>query len=110
MQRFEYRGPRFSCDLPLLLTINDSTQPVRCTEISETGMKLEIGQPHVVNCLGLVSILHEGRAMEFRVRIVHVGETHTGLDLIYSSDADRKRMADLIESLTAQRGVKLRAI
>lgn len=110
MQRFEYRGPRFSCDLPVLLTINDSTQPVRCTEISGTGMKLEIGQPHEINCLGLVSILHQGRALEFRVRIVHVGETHTGLDLIYSSDADRKRMADLIESLTAVRGVKIRAV
>jgi hypothetical protein len=110
MQRFEFRGPRFPCDLPVQLTVNHATQAVRCTEISETGMKLEIGLPLEINSVGMVSILREGRTLEFRVRIVHVGETHAGVDLIYSSDADRKTMAELIESLTAERGVKVRTV
>jgi hypothetical protein len=108
MQRFEYRGPRFSCDLPFQLTVNDSTLIVRCTEISKTGMKLEIGQPQQVGSFGTVSIIHEGRALEFRVRFVHVGETYAGLDVIYSSDDDQKAMDDLIESVTAARGAKVR--
>jgi hypothetical protein len=110
MQRFEFRGPRFSCDLPVQLTVNDSTQAVRCTEISETGMKLESALPHEINSIGTVSILHEDRALEFRVRVVHVGATHAGLDVIYSSDADRKKMAELVEFLSAVRGVKVRTI
>jgi hypothetical protein len=73
-------------------------------------MKLEIGLPLEINSVGMVSILREGRTLEFRVRIVHVGETHAGVDLIYSSDADRKTMAELIESLTAERGVKVRTV
>jgi hypothetical protein len=73
-------------------------------------MKLEIGRPQEINSIGMVSIVREGRAQEYRVRIVHVGETHTGVDLIYSSDADRKTLADLIESLTAVRGVKVRTV
>lgn len=110
MQRFEFRGPRFPCDLSVQLTVDNSTQTVRCIEVSETGMKLEIGLPPRINSIGLVSILRETRTLEFRVRIVHVGETHAGVDLIYSTDADRKMMADLIESLTAERGVKVRTV
>jgi hypothetical protein len=110
MQRFEFRGPRFSCDLPVQLTVKDSTVTVRCTEISKTGMKLEINQPREVNSLGKVSISHRGQTLEVCVRFAHAGESYAGLDFIYASDVDQKRMAELVESLAVPQSGKLRTI
>jgi hypothetical protein len=110
MQRFEYRVPRFSCDLPVQLTVNDSTQTARCTEISTTGMKLEIGQPQQVNSFGKVSVCRDEHTLELLVRFAYVQETQAGLDLICTSDADRKTLAALVESVTAVRGERVWAI
>lgn len=110
MQRFEYRGPRFSCDLPVQLIVNDATLSVRCTEISKTGMKLEMGHPQEINSIGKVSIIRNDRTLEFRVRFAHVGQTHAGLDVIYSSNGDREAMDHLIDSVTAAQGARVRCI
>jgi hypothetical protein len=110
LQRFEYRDPRFSCDVPVQLKFNDSTLTARCTEISTKGMKVEIGQPQEVNSLGKVSVSCEGRTIECQARFAYVQESQAGLDLIYTSDSDRRAMADLVKSLVSVRGVKVRSI
>ena len=110
MKRFEFRGPRITCDLPVELTIGGSTLPVRCTEISKSGMKLEVGKPQEVNSFGKVSMSHDSHQLEFRVRFVHAEENHVGVDFIYLSAADRKSMASLVDSLAAPGGEKSRSI
>jgi len=110
MQRFEFRDPRFSCDLPVQLNFNDSTLTARCTEISNKGMKVEIGHPQQVNSLGRVSVSCEGHTIEFQARFAYVQETKAGLDLICTSDTEQKTMVDLVESIVGIRGGKVRSI
>lgn len=110
MQRFEFRDPRFSCDLPVQLNFNDSMLTVRCTEISNKGMKVEIEDPQPVNSFGKVSVSRDGRIFEFQARFAYVQETEAGLDLIYTSDTERKTMVDLVESVAAVRGHGVRSI
>lgn len=109
MHRFEYRDPRFSCDLPVQLSFNDSKLPARCTEISNKGMKVEIGQSHQVNSFGKVTMRCEGRTIEFQARFAYVQDTQAGLDLIYASDADRKTMVNLVESVVAVQGRRIKS-
>jgi hypothetical protein len=98
MQKFEFRGPRFPADLPVQLTIEDSTLAGRCTEISKEGMRLEVGQALESNALGTVSMNYLGQTLEFRVRVAHVGPANSGLEFIYSSDAERTAMAHIVEA------------
>ena len=110
MQRFEFRDPRFSCDLPVQLNFNDSTLTARCTEISNKGMKVEIQHPQQENSFGRVSVSREGHTIEFQARFAYVRQSQAGLDLIYTSDKDRKKMVDLVESVVAVPGGKGRSI
>jgi hypothetical protein len=99
MQRFEYRGARFSVDLPVQFTERNTTRAGRCTEISKEGMKLELEEPLESNTCGKVFMCHQGRALEFRARVVHVGVKYCGLEFIYSSDMEQNEVAHLVESL-----------
>jgi hypothetical protein len=110
MQRFEFRDPRFSCDLPVQLNFNDSTLTARCTEISNKGMKVEMGQPQRVNSFGKVSVNREGHTIEIQARFAYVQENNAGLDLIYTSDSEQKTMVDLVESVVAVRRGKVSTI
>jgi hypothetical protein len=110
MHTFQYRDPRFSCDIPVRLIFNDSTLAARCTEISNNGMKVEIEHPQQVSSHGRVSVDCEGQTIEFHVRFAYVQDSQAGLDLIYTNDADRKTMVDLVKSLVAVQGGKIRAI
>jgi hypothetical protein len=100
MQRFEYRGPRFSVDLPVQFTLHNKTLTGRCTEISKEGLKLDLGEPLQSNSSGTVSMIYQGRTLKFRVRVVHVEETLGGLEFIYASEAERNAVAHLVESLS----------
>ena len=99
MQRFEYRGARFSVDLPVQFTERNTTWAGRCTEISKEGLKLELEEPLQSNSCGKVFMCYQGRAMEFSVRVVHVGAKYCGLEFIYSSDMEQDSVAHLVESL-----------
>jgi hypothetical protein len=99
MQRFEYRGARFSVDLPVQFTEKNITLAGRCTEISKEGMKLDLGEPLQSGPCGTVSVSFQGRTLEFRVRVVHVGARHCGMEFIYSSHAEQLAVANLVESL-----------
>ena len=99
MQRFEYRGARFSVDLPVQFTERNTTRAGRCTEISKEGLKLEMEEPLESNSCGKVFMCHQGRALEFRVRVVHVGAKYCGLEFLYSSEMEQDAVAHLVESL-----------
>jgi hypothetical protein len=99
MQRFEYRGARFSVDLPVQFTERSRTRAGRCTEISKEGLKLEMEEPLESNSCGKVFMCYQGRALEFRARVVHVGAKYCGLEFIYSSAMEQDSVAQLVESL-----------
>jgi hypothetical protein len=99
MQRFEYRVARFSVDLPVQFTERDITLAGRCTEISKEGLKVSLGEPLRSNSCGKLLINFQGRPLEFRVRVAHVGAGYCGLEFIYSSEAEQIALAHLVESL-----------
>jgi hypothetical protein len=104
MQRFEYRGARFSVDLPVQFTERNITLAGRCTEISKEGLKLELTAPLQSDSCGKVTMSHQGRTLEFRVRVVHAGAKQCGLEFIYSSEAEQTAVAHLVESLAVPQG------
>jgi hypothetical protein len=73
-------------------------------------MKLEVEQPQEVNSLGKVSVTREGQTLEFRARVAHTDETQAGLDLICSTEEDRKTIAELVQSFAPARGGKANAV
>lgn len=103
MQRFEYRGARFSVDLPVQFKERNTTLQGRCTEISKEGMKLDLGEPLQSDACGMVFVSFQGRTLEFCVRVVHVGAQYCGMEFVYSTKAEQIAVANLVESLTIPR-------
>ena len=101
MQKFEYRSPRFSVDLSAQLTLQNSTLIGRCKEISKEGMRLELRQPPPTNSVGTVSISHQGRTLQLKVRVAHAGATYGGLVFMYESEKERSSVAHFVASLAA---------
>jgi hypothetical protein len=99
MQKFEYRGARFAVDLPVRFAAGNRTLAGRCIEISKEGLKLDLGESLESDTRGKVFLSHQGRALEFCVRVVHVGAKFCGMEFIYSSDAEQIAVAHLVESL-----------
>ena len=104
MRKFRFRHPRFLVDVPVKFIASNSAQAVRCTEISEEGMRLELLQPLQSNACGKVSLCHRDRTFEFNVRVASVGATHAGLEFICASSAERSQVAQLVASLTTLQG------
>src|ERR1700691_2588 len=104
MQKFDYRSPRYTVDLPVRYTLEKASEkatlPGRCIELSKDGMTLETQQPLPKDALGTVSISYQDRTLELNVRVVHAGESQSGMEFIYHSDAERKAVIHLVASLT----------
>jgi hypothetical protein len=100
MQKFEYRTPRFSVDLPVQFIVDDLTFLGRCREISQEGMTLELREPLTTNTSGRASLTYREQVVEVRARVAHATESHAGLEFQYDSDAERGAVAHLIASLT----------
>ena len=101
MQKFEYRTPRFSVDLPVQFTGEKSTVIGRCKEISQEGMTFETRQPLTPGSSGVVSIGYQDRAIEIHARVAHVTETQSGLEFLYESETERSAVAQLVASLSS---------
>jgi PilZ domain len=99
MQKFEYRGARFAVDLPVRFTGGNRALAGRCIEMSKEGLKLDLEEPLESDSCGKVFLSHQGRTLEFYVRVVHVGAKYCGMEFIYSSDAEQLAVAHLVESL-----------
>jgi PilZ domain len=99
MHRFEYRGPRYSVDLPVELTTPDATLAARCTEISKEGLKLELAEAVPCGSVGIVFVCYQGRPMRFRVRSIHTGGRYCGWEFLYNSDAEQDAVAGLVDAI-----------
>jgi hypothetical protein len=101
MQKFEYRTPRFSVDLPVRFTVEKLTLTGRCREISQEGMTFETRQPLTPGSSGVVSIGYQDRTIEIHARVAHVTEMQSGLEFLYESEAERSAVAQLVASLAS---------
>jgi hypothetical protein len=99
MQKFDYRSPRFSVDIPVQLTIGKATLTVRCRDISKEGMRLELPQPLPSDACGTVSMSYQNRTLELNVRVAHAGATQGGMEFLYTSEGERDAVAQLLASL-----------
>jgi hypothetical protein len=99
MQKFEYRSPRFAVDLPVQFTVEQSTVPGRCRNISQEGMRLELRQPLPPDARGTVILSCQDHSLELSVRVTNSGKIHEGVEFIYNSDSERDAVAHLVASL-----------
>jgi hypothetical protein len=99
MRKFDYRAPRFSVDLPIRLTFEDSMQDGRCREISTEGMKLELREPLCPNSCGKVRLNYQNFRLELPVRVAHSGASYDGVKFVYESDEQRDDVNRLVAVL-----------
>ncbi|MGA8874124.1 MAG: PilZ domain-containing protein, partial [Candidatus Korobacteraceae bacterium] len=99
MRKFDYRAPRFSVDLEVRLTFEDSMQEGRCCEISTEGMKLEIQQPLSPNTCGTVQLRYGDFMIDVPVRVAHSGSSYDGVKFVYESDEQRDEVIRLVALL-----------
>jgi hypothetical protein len=101
MRKFDYRAPRFAVDLPVRLTLEESTQFGRCTEISTEGMKLELGEAPSVNAAGAVHVTFQNVSLDLPVRVAHCGTGCDGVQFVYGADEERDEVIRFIALLAA---------
>lgn len=107
MQKFEYRTPRYQVDLPVILTLEGTTVPGRCSEISKEGMRVELSEPVAVDACGSVSISYKELLLELPVCVTRTGPGHDGLKFTFESEKERgllDRLIALLASATGQPG------
>jgi PilZ domain len=101
MQKFEYRSPRIAVDLPVQLTVEQSTLSGRCRNISKEGMRLEFRHPLPPDAQGTVILSCHANPLQLSVRVAYSGKSHGGVEFVYNSDVERDAVARLIASLAA---------
>ena len=101
MQKFDYRAPRFSVDIPARLTTESSTQLGRCREISTEGMRLELRLPLPPDSLGRVSMSYQSVTVELGVRVMRSEANFEGLKFLFECDEERNVIAHLVTLLAA---------
>ena len=101
MQRFEYRHPRFSVDLPAQFSSANETLTARCMDISTKGVRLNLPQSSLSGDCGTVSLRHHNLTILLKARVAHAGPEHSGLEFLYSSSAERSTVAYLVASLAS---------
>jgi hypothetical protein len=99
MQKFEYRSPRFSVDLPVRFSVESTTVTGRSKDIGQDGMTLDLREPVQAGDSGMLSLTHQGRMIEIRARVAHVEGTHTGLEFLHESEAERSAITQLVANL-----------
>ena len=103
MQKFDYRSPRFTVDLPVRFSLENSTRMARCKDISVEGMKLELRDPLPLESVGTISVSYEGLAVEISARVTHCQPNCNGLRFIYETDEQRNQVARLTARLASSR-------
>jgi PilZ domain len=102
MRKFDYRSPRFSIDVPVTFMQGRSTQPGRCKEISEEGMKIELSEPLSLDSYVSAYLICEDLSLNLPVKVMHVGPDSSGVKFIYESRAQRDRVSRVLASLIGQ--------
>jgi len=104
MQKFEYRTPRYTVDLPVVFRLQDTTLPGRCREISTEGMRIELQQPLAAETRGTVSLVYKDLSLELRVCVTHAAAEAKGLKFLFESDKDRGAVERLVALLAGSSG------
>lgn len=99
MQKFEYRLPRVSANLPITFITHSVNFVGQCIDISKRGMRIEASPRLPLNACGTASIRYQDRILEFSMRVTHVEESSCGLEFLYKSSDERDEVAHLIASL-----------
>jgi hypothetical protein len=103
MRRFDYRVPRISIDLPILLTLGGSTRNGRCKEISIDGMKVELTEPVSPGSSGTVDLSYEGLSLMLPVRVARSEPDWGAVQFVYESKEQRDAVARFVAFLTGPR-------
>ena len=107
MQKFEYRSPRFTVDLPIVLHVDGDAIAGRCKEIGREGMKVQLARAVPVQTDGTVSLNYKDVSLELRCAVAHAGPDYDGLKFHFESDRDRNALDRLIAQISGpsdQRG------
>lgn len=99
MHRFKYRAPRYRVDIPVRLTLAETTIPGRCREISREGMRLEVYQPLPADYSGTVFLGYQDFQLEIGVQMAHLGPMQDGLRFVFDSEQQRHAVAHLVTLL-----------
>ena len=102
MQKFNYRTPRYSVDLPVQLTSDSSTLSGRCREISKEGMRIELAEPLPADFTGTASLSYQSIALKLRVSVAHTGSERDGVRFVFESQQERAAVARLVAVLAAR--------
>jgi len=101
MQKFQYRIPRYTVDLPVRLKLENLILHGRCREISREGMTLELPHPLPPESRGVVSLVYQELTLDLQVCSAHAGGEQQGLKFVFSSDKERDAVARLVARLSA---------
>ncbi len=104
MQKFTYRVPRYTVDLPVRLRLDGQSITGRCREISQEGMKLEAAQPLPPNFCGLISLSYQGVALDIQARLTHNDGQQDGLKFVFASETERDALGRLVSRLSTAPG------
>jgi len=101
LRKFDYRSPRISVDLPIQLTIENSTFTARCMDISSQGMRLELLRPLPPDARGTALLRYRDITLELRVRVAHATAAEGGMEFLYNNNLERQAVAALLAMLAA---------
>ncbi len=102
LQKFHYRSPRFSIDLPLQIKIADATVAARGRKISHEGMMVEFQEPIERNSSGFITLSHRDQSIEVQVRVARTDGKMGGLVFVFDSDVQKTDVARLVASMIAR--------
>ena len=110
MRKFDYRAPRFPVDLPVWLTLADTTQAARCKEISTEGMKIELSAPLHDGALGTAELSYESLSLKLPFRVAHAERESGAVEFICETKAQRNAIGGLVACLTSPQPCRSLAI
>ena len=104
MQKFEYRTPRYTVDLPVVFKLEKSIVAGRCREIGKEGMKVAFQEPVSAGASGTICIAYKELSLELPASIAHAEADSKGLKFLFESDKDRIAVERLVMLLSGTAG------
>jgi hypothetical protein len=96
MQKFRYRIPRYTVDLPVRVDLDGLSVEGRCTQISCEGMQLDLADPLPEAFIGTAVISCPSATLQIRVRRAHSGARQDAFKFIFESDRERIAVAHMV--------------
>jgi hypothetical protein len=99
MRRFNYREPRLSVSLPVVLRMGDSILEGFCNELSSEGMRVAVDVPFSPGSFGSVSLNFESLSVMVPVAVVRSHANGSALRFVYESKEQRDAVAAIVAGL-----------